>query len=342
MTFLPLPCRNCGAQRSVPAFRYALRKAWGRRIGRWILAVAYLLIAGGAALKIWPPLAALIAVGTAAALGADLIRRTAEGDTCFWLFHDSTRKKKLPPADAAGIEALTDAYDMDLRRLEQMLELEPSPECAERVFYMAQSLTGVFHNRRVSALLANCLTFLPVSEGICVDLDQICAWLEPEDVSPKTLVKLAECARSTCLPAGEPTARFVGRFCAFRVQELLERVEKIRDYLLDDIPEMIAVRIITLKRAIPSKEERTCLASLWNLAGILPKSQTPLETAPPPYSTSMKIGEIPAGCGIIADYWFRTVWRQPDNKGFQEMEELFLSELSTLLKNNWQKGGNSV
>ena len=176
MTFLSLPCRNCGARKSEPAFRWALRKAWARRIGRWILAVAYMLLAGCVAFQIWAPFAWLIAAGTITALVADLIRSTADGDICYWLFHDSGGgKKKL--ADAARIEALTDAYDGDLRRLERMLDEDP--KSAQRVFCMAQELTEVFHNRRISALLANCLVSLPISEGICIDLDQICAWLKP-------------------------------------------------------------------------------------------------------------------------------------------------------------------
>ena len=43
--------------------------------------------------------------------------------------------------------------------------------------------------RRVSALMASCLAALPLSAGICVDLDQVCVWLEPEDVPPEVLTK---------------------------------------------------------------------------------------------------------------------------------------------------------
>lgn len=263
MTFLSLPCRNCGARKSEPAFRWALRKAWARRIGRWILAVAYMLLAGCVAFQIWAPFAWLIAAGTITALVADLIRSTADGDICYWLFHDSGGgKKKL--ADAARIEALTDAYDGDLRRLERMLDEDP--KSAQRVFCMAQELTEVFHNRRISALLANCLVSLPISEGICIDLDQICAWLKPEDVSPEILFKLGECARFTCLPARKPTARFVGHFCEFRIQESMKE---------DGLDTYRPIRKASgrnrsgrlfLKRAVTSKPERAALSALWNLA----------------------------------------------------------------------------
>lgn len=329
MTFLPLPCRSCGAQRSEPAFRWALRRAWVRRAGRWGLAAVYLLAAGCAALRIWPPLAVLIAGGTAAVLAADVIRSTAEGDICFWLFHDSARgKKKLPLANAARIGALTDAYDADLRRLERMLETDRGPECAERVFYMAQDLTQVFHNRRVSAVLAGCLTALPLSEGICVDLDQVCAWLEPEDVSAETLAKLAECARFTCLPAGEPTARFVCRFCALRFQEALKKKGLENSYTIWDMPQLSASGAASLRRAIPSKQERACLSALWNLAAVYLAPRT----ACPSGGT-----EAAAESGYSPDRWAWEACGNPGGPVFREIDRLLCDRLGASLKKKWRK-----
>lgn len=336
MTFLSLPCRNCGAQNSEPAFRWALRKAWTRRIGRWIFAAAYLLAAGYVAFQIWVPLAALIAAGTVGALVADLIRSTPEGDICFWLFHDSAQKKK-ELADTARIEALTNAYDADLGRLEQMIQLDPSPECAERVLYMAQEMTQVFHNRRVSALIAKCLTALPLSEGICVDLDQVCAWLEPEDVSPEVLSKLGECAHFTCLPAGEPTARFVGRFCAFRVQEMVERNASLHSYPAWNIPDLCRSGEISLRRAVGSKQERDSLSALWNLAAVYLTPWMLCTPKPPACPEDLLIEEIPDGAAYIADIWLWNTWQDPATTAFREMEKLFNDSLGWSLKKRWGK-----
>lgn len=334
LTFLSLPCRNCGAQKSEPAFRFALRKARRRRAGRWVIAAAYLLAAGGAALLIWPPLAVLPAVVTLAALVSDIVRSTKDGDICFWLFHDSAKgKKKLPMANAACIEALTDAYDADLRRLEQMIALDPSTECAERVFYMAQDMTRLFHNRRVSALLAKCLTALPVSEGICVDLDQVCAWLEPEELSPAALAKLADCARFTCLPAGGPTGRFVGRFCAFQVQKALEESGLIHSYCAGDIPDLSSM----IRKILPA-ETRVALSALWNIAAVYAEPRTAPEDTAPKYSDDIKLNKLPPGSRFIADYWFQNAWYNPDSKAFREMDKLFRNRLGTVLSKKWRKG----
>lgn len=332
LTFLSLPCRNCGAQKSEPAFRWALRKARKRRIGRWVFAAGYLLLAGYAALQIWVPLAVMIAVGTAGAVAIDFIRSTPEEDICFWIFHDSAwGKKKL--ADTARIEALTDAYDADLRRLERMMKPNPSPECAERVFYMAQDMARIFHNRRVSALMANCLALLPLSEGICVDLDQVCAWLEPRDVSPTALSKLGECARFTCLPAGEPTARFVGRFCAFRVQELIgERSGLIYRLWSSSNPNRLVKT--PLQKAIPERELGS-LSALWNLAAIYLTPQKLRRSDRPKYTEDMIMNGIPNT--YIADVWFQYAWKYPTTTAFQEMEKLFSSGLGQSLKKEWGK-----
>lgn len=336
MTFLSLPCRNCGAQRNEPAFRWARRKAWTRRIGRWVLAAVYLLVAGWAAFQIWVPLAWLTAVGTAAALAADLIRSTPDGDSCFWLFHDRAGGKKTL-ADAARIEALTDAYDGDLRRLEQMLERDP--ESAGRVFYMAQDLAQVFHNRRVSALLAACLAKLSISEGICVDLDQICAWLEPEDVSPEVLLKLGECARFTCLPAGGPTARFVGRFCAFRIQEAMKQ-DTLTGYApIWRVPDPNRPSRISLRRAVGSKRERAALSALWNLAAVYLTPQTPGGPAPSEHSSGTAANGTPEGAAYYADAWRRYTRQSSTAPTFQEIEKLLNDKLGASLKKQWGKPG---
>lgn len=339
MTFLSLPCRCCGAQKSEPAFRWALRRARIRRAGRWGLAAAYVLVAGYAALWIWPPLAVLIAVGTVAALAVDAIQNTAEDDICFWLFHDGTgRGKNLPVADISRIGALTDAYDADLRRLKQMLESDHSPKCAERVFYLTQELAQVFHNRQVSALLMNCLTALPLSEGISIDLDQICAWLLPEDVSPDAMAKLEECARFTCLSAGVPTARFVGRFCAFRLQKSLESSGVKGSYAAGNISR----RELSLRKAIPSRKEQACLSALWNLSGIYLTPQTSQEAAPAEYFYSVSSDTDPEHGGDIAASWLQSAFENPNSPEFREMERLLCDRLGSSLKKKWRKGRDEL
>ena len=334
MTFLSLPCRNCGAQKSEPAFRWASRKAWTRRIGRWAFAAVYLLLAGYAALQIWPPLAVLVAVVIVGALLVNLIRGASEGDICYWLFHDSAGgRKKL--ADTAGAEALSDAYDDDLRRLERMIELDPSQECAEQVLYMAQEMAGIFHNRRVSALMANCLAALPLSEGICIDLDQVCAWLEPEDVSDELLSKLGQCARLTCLLAGEPTARFVGRFCAFRIQKMVERNPLQYHYSINHIPHLSGVGKLSLRKAVESEREQDSLSALWNLAAVYLTPQALHSAEPPNASQDMLMDEMPEGTAYIADAWFRYAWGYPTTTAFREMEDLFSNSLGKHLKKDW-------
>lgn len=340
ITFLSLPCRNCGAQKSKPAFRWASRKVWTRRIGRWAFAAVYLLLAGYVALRIWVPLAVLIAVVTVGALAANLIHGTSEGDICYWIFHDSTRERKKL-ADTAGAEALSDAYDDDLRRLERMMDPGPSPECAEQVLYMAQDMAGIFHNRRVSALMASCLAVLPLSEGICVDLDQVCAWLEPEDVSDELLSKLGQCARLTCLPAGEPTARFVGRFCAFRVQEMVEGNPLLYHYSINHIPHLSGVGKLSLRKAVKSKKERDSLSALWNLAAVYLTPQALRSAEPPNTPQDMMMDEMPEGTAYIADAWFRYAWGYPTTTAFREMEALFSDSLGQYLKENWGRSSTN-
>lgn len=340
MTFLSLPCRNCGAQKSEPAFRWASRKAWTRRIGRWAFAAVYLLLAGYVALQLWIPLAALIAVVTVGALAVNLIRGTSEGDICYWLFHDSAgERKKL--ADTAGAEALSDAYDDDLRRLERMMELDPSQECAEQVLYMAQEMAGIFHNRRVSALMAGCLAALPLSEGICIDLDQVCAWLEPEDVSDALLSKLGQCALLTCLPAGEPTARFVGRFCAFRIQKMVEGNPLPYHLPINDIPYLSGSGGLSLQEAVESKKERDSLSALWNLAAAYLTPQALHSAEPPNAPQDILMDEVPEGTAYIADAWFRYAWGYPTTTAFREMEDLFSDSLGQYLKENWGRSATN-
>lgn len=331
----PAPSRcgiRCGAQRSEPAFRWALRRARTRRAGRWGLASAYVLATGYAALRIWPPMAVVIAVGTVIALAVDVVRSTAEGEICFWLFHDGGGGgTKLRLADVSRLKALTDAYDADLLRLERMLGADHSPECAERVFYMTQELAQVFHNRRVSALLVNCLTALPLSEGTCVDLDQICAWLAPEDVSPAAMTKLGECARFTCLPAGGPTARFVSRFCVFRVQESLERDSAKSVNAMWNISR----RERSLRKAMPSKKEQACLSALWNLAGIYLIPQTFQDSALTQYDYS--VAEEPERGGDTAGSWLQRAYEDPRSPEFREMDRLLRDDLGLALKKKWRK-----
>lgn len=326
LTFLPLPCPNCGGQNFEPAFSFALRRAWTRRAGRWVLAAVYVLAAGYGAWKLWPPLAPAVAGVTAAALAADLVRRTPEGDICFWLFHDSARgRKKLPLADIPRVGAVTDAYDADVTRLERMLEAGQDPGCAERVFYLAQGLAGVYHNRRISALLAKCLGLLPLSEGICVDLEQVCAWLEPEDVPADVLKKLSACACLTCLPPGEQTARFTARYCALLVQRYVEKRELRERYSLKHIPYLVSSGEISLEKVL-TKEQRDGLSVLWRYSAASAAPRSAGGTPKPDGPEEVLMTFLPAGSRYIADLWFWYAWFCTDEVVFADLDRVLGGE----------------
>lgn len=329
MSFLPLPCGRCGGRNQEPAFQFALRRAWTQRVRRWALAALYCLVAGYVGYRLWPPLALVVVGVTLAALAFDLLQRTGEGDICFWLFHQSGRSGQSM-ADIPSIEAITDAYDTDVRRLELMLESDSSPASAERVFYLAQSLTEVYHNRRISALLARCLTVLPLSEGICVDLDQICAWLEPEDLSVEGLRKLGECARLTCLPPGEQTARFVARACALLVRNYAaEDARRTMGYTLKDIPQLASEGTLSLETVL-NKRQRVWLSELWSAAsgGVTPRQTQPV---PPLQEDNVYITAYPH----LAEYWLWCVWNSMDLAVFQDLDQTLSSPLGKVLGREW-------
>lgn len=341
LTFLPLPCPNCGGRNWEPAFQFALRKAWTRRAGRWFLAVIYVLAAGYGAFKLWWPLALPVVGVTLAALAADLARRTPEGDICFWLFHDSARgRKKLPMADIARVGAVTDAYDADVKRLEQMLEADFSAGCAERVFYMAQGLAEVYHNRRVSALLAKSLSALPLSEGICVDLEQICAWLEPEDVPADILKKLSACACLTCLPPGEQTGRFTARYCGLQVQRYVEKRELKEHYTLKHIPYLVSSGDISLEKVL-TKEQRSCLSVLWSLSGGRAAPGTAGTAPKPSCPEEVLMAFLPEGSRYIGDVWFWYAWFCPDEVVFADLDRVLGGSCPAVLQTE-RRGEQSV
>lgn len=247
-TFLPLPCQACGSKQTEPALDHALRRAKLERAKRWLLAVPFLAAVCALAALIWRPLAVLPCVVTIAALVSDLRSADAQAEACFWLFHKNARGKPLL-ADPEVVEAIADGYDADLRRLERMLDQDEGVECALKVLNMARDLAGIYHNRRTCALMMRCLLRLPVSEGIYIDIDQVCAWLMPEDLPDEeaSLAKLAECARFTCLRMGAPTAGFVVRCYEARLR-LAEPKCPVRKMF--------------------GQKERLYMAKLWNASSV--------------------------------------------------------------------------
>jgi len=319
-TFLPLPCRNCGSDKTEPAFRYALRRAKAERRRRWLFAVPFLAVTCVLAGLIWLPLAVAPPVVVLAALLGNSLHHSDELDICYWLFHDGA-KGRPPMAEPAAVERITNAYDADLRRLEQMLDQDSSPECAKRVYPLAGEMAALFHNRRVSALLMRCLLALPMSEGVRVDVDQVCAFLEPEDLPDQAaaLLKLADCANFTCLPMGRPTARFVGRVCARRVQADLSGRSELGEVTVAEASRTASARLDGLF----TPAERTALTALWDACdGGLALGEDPSQTANPKPEDDVPLSVLPAHSGAVASCWYRQAWFIPNSAQRQALTGL--------------------
>lgn len=330
-TFLPLPCRVCGGTTWEPAFDRALRKAKKQRARRWLLSVPYMLGMSVLGFLIWPPLAVAAITAPLAALIFELVQKSDARDTCFWLFHrDAKGSGELPIADVLALDEMITAYDTDLGRLEKILAENPSQDNAVQVYHMAQGMAALYHNRRVSALLLRCLLVLPVREGIYIDVDQVCAWLEPEDLpSSGALRKLADCARFTCLRLGEPTARFAARVSAARVQ----------DALMAQQPDLSVAEACdrTSLEQVFSPEERKALGMLWITSSVGSLSHDVPQETLRQKKDGILINNLPEGSRAVADFWFRNLWYNAESIQRQEMDRLAgqQDKMSRILLETW-------
>ncbi len=336
MTFLPLPCRSCGAETPEPVYRYTMHKARLQRAKRWTIAVPFFLGTCALAALIWWPLVVPTGLVTLGALLYDVCRKRDELDYCYWLFHQEERQCGSQPMLLPSImDEISSAYDGDLYRLEQALARGPSRDRAIEIYNMGRELAFIYHNRRVSALLLRCLLLLPLSEGLRIDLDRICAFLEPEDFpdGAPVLTKLAECARFTCLLLGEPVARFVVRVCASRVQEAALQEDP-------DASVREASSALELEQLF-SQEERQALSLLWTASatgGTLSESaKRPL----PSLSCETPLCELPLGSNAVAERWAQQVWDLPGSKERTAFDQLIAggrNRLGELLAERWGRG----
>lgn len=234
MTFLDLPCRRCGRSRMQPEFARAHRQG-ARRLGRLMAGMlACTLAACWLVSRVWVWLAVLPVVLLAFAL----FEWTEDGLSLyetFFLFHPWKRfysKQDLTTADYDSLVQIQQAYDGDLRRLEDMLAAcqkeENQAEEAEKIFCLGLQLANVYHNRRLSALLAHCLLLMQPEEGVRVDMELVCRYLWPQDLldmasESELLDWLDSWVKASCLPAGQYTARALVRICGLRVESSMCR-----------------------------------------------------------------------------------------------------------------------
>lgn len=330
MTFLDLPCRACGNIDLEPAFVYARRQNNLYKARNGLKIILYLAAASVAMLLIWPPLVILVAI--AAIIAAVSSRGFGGPDvgTCFWLFHDSQKFSgqwygigNTPMADPDALDALTAGYDGDLLRLERMLDDVPDAEHALAVFHAVRSMAEIYHNHRVSMLLMRSLMLLPLSDGIRLDLDQICCFLRPEDFDDdkKLLEYLYEGARFTCICPGEATARCLARLCAVRIQR--EELEKHPEWTVDHCAQARPMETYF------DETECKMVTNIW-LQSAIGKNDTDsirrleLWEQDPEYIElrSSQIKELSPGSNAVADLWFDRFWynsRSEQRRSFFEM-----------------------
>lgn len=231
MTFLDLPCRRCGRRGMQPEFALARRRGARMLAGLAAGMLACTLASAWLVSRVWPWLAVL-SVGV---LLLAMVSWSEEGVAfyeVFFLFHPRKGpypKDTLTTADPDSLLQLQQAYDGDLRRLEEMLaacrrEKEPAAR-AEEIFCLGLQLANVYHNRRLSALLAGCLLLMQPQEGVRVDMELVCRHLWPQDLlemadEGRLLDWLDSWIKASCLPAGQYTARALVRLCGLRVEKI--------------------------------------------------------------------------------------------------------------------------
>lgn len=344
-TFLDMPCHACGNQHLEPVFEAADKRARKSRIllvliGLPVLAAACILLG-----LIWPPLivAALIVAGIAVLPSIQYGSR--EIFQCYWIFHSPTAFKKMadrtPYVEPAALDEISNGYDNDLAYLNHLLHKNPTMECAQLVFRQAQNLTSVYHNRRVSALMMECLIHLPVEDGICLDVDQICEYLQPEDLKDDkaALAKLYDCVRFTSLCPGEETAKFVLRYCAERLQQA-----QLRQNPGKTIVEAAETRPLFIYFA---PKERKMLAAIWNYSSIghVYNPEAPglkCWSEPAAVELSQKaLRDLPPHNNLMAIYWYDHVWYSDTGRpalNFRSMIESNGNDFAIELMAKWGRG----
>ena len=326
LTFLDLPCRGCGRTRLQPEFDRAhlCGKKWfviytvavlvSTLIAMWLLAL------------IWPWLAVLPVLVTAFFVLAEWNEGGESFFDTFFLFHRERlfdRMGQLKTADAECLFEIQQAYDQDLLRLEEMLEpLKQQQDCsrqAEQIFLQARQLAQVYHNRRLSALMAHCLLLMHPEESIRVDMDQVCRFLYPQDLADmategKLIVWLDSWVKASCLPVGEDTARALVRICGLRVESITA----------ETYPGDSCRKIVQADRCQRSftRLEVSMLQAIWAASGLGQYSQTGKKAVLDKWAQAEKNGALDrplqqsARDHLAARYWADICWYERDKIPF--------------------------
>ena len=187
VSYLDLPCAACGGE-----LAQTLEKTWVRNMRQFarrrclelflcVLAVGILL-----ALFFWN--AALLVLGLIAAILAAAVgllpiidRQRSFSD--FWLLHNEDELRQ--PVGGASLEPLTDAYFLDLSRLEWIAErvcARGDRASVRRLLLYADQLSYAFNNPRLARLQMKLLLAVPGTEEMGLDLDLICSQLRADDI----------------------------------------------------------------------------------------------------------------------------------------------------------------
>lgn len=326
-TFLNLPCRVCGNQKQELVFQAADNACRMDQLRFVLLSIVVVVVSCILLWLIFPPAILLAIVVAIAAILPAKAAGNRELLKCYWIFHQPGRKvttfARTPMIDQKSMAEIVNAYDGDMAYLEHRLKNNPTSECAQEVFRQAESMAELYHNRRVSALMMRCLLLLPLEDGICLDVDQVCVHLRPEDLpdDKAALEKLYDCVRLTSLCPGKSTAQFVVRYCARRMQQA--QLDRNPNKTVEETVEGPAMLIYF------QPQERTWLATIWYYSSIghtinSDAPQLKRWTTDPIFmkKCQMPLLEFQNQSNVMAEYWFDHVWYTNTGRAAEKFHEL--------------------
>lgn len=332
LTFLNLPCRRCGRRWMQPEFDRA-RRCGAKRLARLVAGMlACTLAAMWLVAQVWPWLAVLPVVVLLVVAATEWSDDGLSLYETFFLFHPWKRvyaRDKLTAADAESLFQLQQAYDGDLRRLEQMLdgcrEQEDRAARAEEIFCLGRQLAEIYHNRRLSALLAGCLLLMQPEEGIRVDLEQVCRYLCPQDLlqmanEGRLLDWLDSWVKASCLPAGQYTARTLVRICGLRVEKTMAECA----------PLLSGSRIVEADRCSGSftQLEISKMQAIWLSCGFADRCLDEKSAAMDGWKKGDRADRLELGISrlqkehLAAQYWSDVCWYEEQSTARQSFLEL--------------------
>lgn len=196
MTFLDLPCGNCGA---TPKTAVLEEKGGGEYLfqaavlGGILLPGAAVTIA--AAALVHPAAAVLIAlaaVAAAAAAEVKLFRTDAADRQFYWRSHSEWKplfrrvEAALPRLEGKRLEPIIDAWYLDMDRVERLALREDWAQA----MYGARQLSQVFRNARLARLQYQALLHLPGDGREGYDLNEVCANLRSGDIPDEDVLSV--------------------------------------------------------------------------------------------------------------------------------------------------------